>query len=111
MKILLTGGNGFLARSLLPRLQTCYDVTSVGRKELDLTKSETVKGFFKNKEFDVVIHTAIEGGNRIEDDTSDNFYNNLLMFENLMMYKDKFKLIINFGSGAEFDRSRNLHNL
>jgi dTDP-4-dehydrorhamnose reductase len=58
--------------------------------------------------FDVLIHTAINGGRRTKVENGDVAYNNLIMFENLIKFADHFKLIINFDSGAIYDRSTNI---
>jgi UDP-glucose 4-epimerase len=109
MKILITGGSGFIARNLIKHL-TEFDVTVTTRKQLDLLDKRSVDLFFTDKEFDVVIHTAIEGGNRLINDRPNVVYDNLTMFFNLMYHKHKFNKLINFGSGAELDRSEHITN-
>ena len=37
MKILITGGNGYIARSIYSILHNKYDITTIGRKDFDLT--------------------------------------------------------------------------
>jgi len=104
MKILITGGSGFIGRSLIKSLNKEHDIFSPSSKELDLTNSYDVEKYLQNKYFDWVIHCAIKGGRRTIQDTSDEAYNNLKMFFNLMNNKDRFGKFINFASGAEFDR-------
>ena len=41
-KILVTGGNGFIARSLVEKFKDRYDVVALDRKSLDLLDSSTV---------------------------------------------------------------------
>jgi len=108
MKILVTGGNGFIGRSLIKVLKLEHKVFSPSRTDLDLTDSEAVEKYFLNKYFDSVIHCAITGGRRTENDTKDVLSDNILMFFNLMRNKMKFKSFINFSSGAELDRSINM---
>jgi dTDP-4-dehydrorhamnose reductase len=62
-----------------------------------------------NNKFDVLIHTAISGGRRTKEENGDVVYENLLMFEILMKFSNKFKLIINFDSGAIYDRSTDIY--
>jgi nucleoside-diphosphate-sugar epimerase len=101
MKILITGGNGYIGRSLHSYLCSKHDVTIVGRQDFDLAdSSETIK-FFSDKFFDVVIHTAVSGGNRLSLDGPDVTLSNLLMYDNLIQCRDKFTRLIHFGSGAE----------
>jgi GDP-L-fucose synthase len=102
MKILITGGNGYIAKSITNTLWDRYHILSPGREELDLTDSKSVDKFFKGKYFDVVIHTATLGGSRLkEEDETVSFYN-LIMFYNLIRKKEQFNKLISFGSGAEY---------
>jgi GDP-L-fucose synthase len=101
MKILITGGNGYIAKNLYNIFKDKYDVTCITRQDFDLTDSfETLK-FFNNKEFDVVLHCAVSGGSRLRPDTWGDMDNNLKMYYNLLNCKNKFKKLIHFGSGAE----------
>lgn len=99
MKILVTGKNGFVGKNLSNQLG--YEITSIGREDFNLTDREATNSWFKDKYFDVVIHTAIVGGSRLKKDNSEVFYQNLSMFYNLLANQDKFNQLISFGSGAE----------
>lgn len=101
MNILITGGNGYIARAMHCGLQNKHDVTSVGRKDFDLTKHDATCEWFKDRQFDVVIHTAVIGGSRLQTDTQSAIQQNLMMFYNLKANKSHFTKLINFGSGAE----------
>jgi GDP-L-fucose synthase len=102
MRILITGGNGYIAKSITNSLWEKYYIIAPGREELDLLDSESVDNFFEGKHFDVVIHTATVGGSRLkEEDETVSFYN-LIMFYNLIRKKEQFNKLISFGSGAEF---------
>jgi nucleoside-diphosphate-sugar epimerase len=103
-KILITGANGFIGRNLSKLLSEKYKIDTVSRNELDLTDYESTKKFFSDKQYDLVIHTAIEGGRRTKPDTEEMFYKNILMTYNLLSNKHCFDKIITFGSGAELDR-------
>ena len=72
MRVLITGRNGFLARELSERLDD-FKVTCVGRQEVDLTNSHNVDLFFEDKTFDAVLHTAIIGGRRGQQDEFKDF--------------------------------------
>jgi len=76
----------------------------------DLMDEISVSNYLLNNDFDVLIHTAISGGRRTKQENGDVFYKNLYMFENLIKYAYKFKLIINFDSGAIYDRLSNIYN-
>lgn len=101
MKILITGTDGYIGKSLCYSLKN-YHITSINRKICDLTNSDQVDNFFKNKSFDVVIHCAAAGGSRLKKDKNHVFINNLKMFENLFSNKSKYKKFIHFGSGAQY---------
>lgn len=100
-KILVTGGNGYIAKSVVKALKSKYNVTSITRKDFDLTNRFATDKWFQNKHFDVVIHTAVKGGSRLGVDNGEIFYQNLQMFYNLYYNKSHFKKFIYFGSGAE----------
>jgi len=103
MKILITGGNGYVAKSLYNNFKDRYDITCISRQDFDLSDSfETIK-YFSNKYFDIIIHCAVSGGSRLKSDTWNDMDNNLRMYYNLLNCKDKFGKLIHFGSGAEIN--------
>ena len=103
MKILITGGNGYVAKSLLKGLKGDYEVFSVNRQSFDLSRFSSVHDWFSknDKYYDTIIHTAITGGNRLEEDGSKTVDQNLKMYYNLLSCRDYYGKFINFGSGAE----------
>lgn len=101
MKILITGGNGYIAKSLYYYLHNEYDITVITRSTFDLTDRTETDNYFKDKQFDYVIHTAISGGSRLHLDSKNVTHENLNMFYNLWNNKHKFTRLISFGSGAE----------
>lgn len=104
MKILITGGNGFIASNLKNKLND-HEITSITRSDFDLRVPEETNLFFKDKKFDVVLHTAIIGGNRLVEDSRDCVYDNSIMAMNLIKNMKSWKRLIHFGSGAELDRT------
>lgn len=107
MKILITGGNGFIARNLSEQLNNNgLALSSVDRQGLDLLDPQKVFDFIKSGKFDVVIHTATYDAapKHSTKDPSKVLENNLRMFFNLTRCKGHFGKMIYFGSGAEFDR-------
>lgn len=101
MKVLVTGGNGYIAKSITKALSNKHNIVSITRKDFDLTDRYATDKWFQNKHFDVVIHTAVKGGSRLTLDGSEVFHQNLQMFYNLYYNKDHFEKFIYFGSGAE----------
>ena len=100
MKILVTGKKGYIGSSLISKLDS---TTGVGRDDFDLTDRESTNNYFKDKYFDVILHTAICGGSRLKEDENDVLANNIKMFYNLMANAHKFKQLISLGSGAELN--------
>lgn len=108
--ILITGGNSFLAKEFI-KLFTDYNLIITDRNTLDITNKHQVDNFFINNKIDYVLHTAIKGGSRLKEDTFQDLIDNLNMYNNLSSNCDKFKLMINFASGAEFDRRRDIKEI
>ena len=101
MKILITGANGYIGKSLYNALKDKYNVTIITRNECDLIDSLVVDSYFLNKWFDVIIHCATSGAvnpRKIDWDIMDN---NLKIYYNLLKNKNHFNKLINLGSGAE----------
>jgi nucleoside-diphosphate-sugar epimerase len=112
MKILVTGCNGFIAKEIRNSyLNEQHDFVFADRKMLDVSCPTQTRTFLSIHEFDAVIHTANTGGRKNIKETFDDFLNNLKMFQNLINNFDKFKLLINFGSGAEFNRFKNVRQV
>ena len=101
MSILITGGNGYIAKSLYNSLKDKYNVTRITRQDFDLTNSSETLKYFSDKCFDVIIHCAVSGGSRLRPDSWNDMDNNLKMYYNLLNCKGRFKKLIHFGSGAE----------
>lgn len=109
MNILITGANGFLGKHFKEHYSNKgHKLFSLGRQQLDITDKNVVDEFFQNNHVDIVLHTAIKGGARQVQDTFGDFSDNVLMFRNLSNNSENFRLMINFGSGAEFDRNRSI---
>ena len=110
MKILITGGNGNIAKIIKNNLSSDFDIINPSHTELDLLDFNKLKEFLNDNQFDVLIHTAISGGRRTKQETGDITHNNLLMFENIIFFAEKFKMILNFDSAAIYDRTTNILN-
>lgn len=102
MRILITGANGYIGKSLFNALRDEHYVTAITRKEVELTDSVAVTEFFKTSHFfDVVIHCAVLGGSRLQKDDWSVMDKNLIMYYNLFANRSRFGRFIHFGSGAE----------
>lgn len=110
MKVLITGGNGNISKMILNQLSSKYEIFAPGRNDLNVLIFKDVKDYLEKNKFDILIHTAIQGGRRTKDENGDVTHNNLLMLENLLKFSDKFKMIINMDSGAIYDRATDILN-
>jgi len=111
MKILITGCQGFIGREMKEYFSD-HEVIATDRTTLDPTCYVSVSNFFKkNKKIDIVIHTAVKGGKRDHKENIKDFYDNILMFDNLSKFSNKYGLMVNFGSGAEYGREREINSL
>jgi len=110
IKILITGGNGNIAKMIKNNLKNDYNFYSPNHKELDVLDYNKLKEYINNINPDIIIHTAILGGRRTKEETSDVVYKNLLMFENIIKCSKNVKMIINFDSAAIYDRKTDIFN-
>jgi nucleoside-diphosphate-sugar epimerase len=110
MNILITGGNGNIAKIIKNHLSVHYNITNLSRNDFNLLCFDNIKTYLNENKFDILIHTAILGGRRTKIENEEIVYKNLIMFENLIYFADKFKMIINFDSAATYDRSTDILN-
>ena len=101
MNILITGGNGYIAKSLYNKLKDKYNIITITRQNFNLINYDAVCEWFHERYFDVVIHTAIVGGSRLKAEDQTVLNQNLIMYNNLYANKHHFNKLISFGSGAE----------
>jgi nucleoside-diphosphate-sugar epimerase len=108
MRILITGGNGNIAKMIKSNLSNFYDIVNPSRQDLDVLDFSKLNYFLENNHFDILIHTAILGGRRMKEDAGEVVYKNVLMLENILKFVVHFKMIINLDSGAIYDRSTDI---
>lgn len=104
MRILITGGSGFIGKTLTKSLSKDYRIFSPSHKELDILNRSSVDPYIKKNEIEIVIHCAIKGGPNLISET-------VVMFSNILRNANKLDKIIYFGSGAEYDKFRNLNKV
>jgi nucleoside-diphosphate-sugar epimerase len=102
MRILITGANGYIGKTLHNALRDTHYVTAITRDSFDLTDVIAMSNFFKSKHhFDVVLHCAVVGGSRLAEDKWNVLDKNLTMYYNLLQFRRHYTKLIHFGSGAE----------
>lgn len=111
MRILLTGSGGFIGKNLKSYLQDKFELLTPRSYELDLTNSDAVAKYFRANDIDFVIHCGSIGGARGVQDKDTTIEDNLAMVENILSNKKASAKVILFGSGAMYDKARNLHKV
>lgn len=102
MRILITGANGYIGKSLHNALRDTHFVTAITRDSFDLTDAVAMSKFFESKHhFDIVLHCAVAGGSRLAKDDWKIMDKNLIMYYNLLQFRRHYTKLIHFGSGAE----------
>lgn len=74
VKIAIIGANGFIGRNVARHFPNVLLIT---RKHLDIMDNKKVEDFFQKHPVDWIIHCAVEGGSRLEQDSKDVTFNNL----------------------------------
>lgn len=105
MKILLTGSTGFIGNHILQHFKKTHIVHSPTSQVLNLCDlNKVLEWFAVNGPYDYIIHAAIKNGNRVQVNTLNDVIDNLTMFNNLQKANCNHGYLINFCSGAAFDR-------
>ncbi|MBQ8920708.1 MAG: NAD(P)-dependent oxidoreductase [Oscillospiraceae bacterium] len=103
MRILLTGGSGFIGGAFLRAWKTKYDLYAPTHQELDLLDADAAEDYLRENCFDLILHTA-NTNNVVHQDRADRQLDfNLRMFCNLERCRDLYGKMYYFGSGAEYD--------
>ncbi len=105
MKVLLTGGSGFIGRNLAECLDGRYSIVAPSSAELNLLDESCVREYLRAGHFDVVVHTATTRSNRRMGAPPDMLDCNCRMFFNLARNQSFFGKMLQFSSGAEYSRA------
>jgi nucleoside-diphosphate-sugar epimerase len=81
MSICILGSGGFIGRNLARSFPGSVGLT---RTDLNLLDSEAVTKYFSKHNYDVVIHCAVMGGSRLQEDDHSILDQNIRMFFNVM---------------------------
>ena len=110
MHVLITGGNGNIAKMIKNGLSSEFHICAPSRTELNVLDFNGLTDFLSKNTFDILVHTCILGGRRTKEETGDVAYTNILMFEHILKFASHFKMIINLDSGAIYDRKTDILN-
>ena len=107
----MTGSTGFVGHNVLPILQQNrdYNIITPKRNELNLKDENEVKQYLKREQFDVVIHFANPTPGKNQLDSFDTLMeDSMRIFMNFYNNRNLFGKMIYTGSGAEFDKSKDI---
>jgi UDP-glucose 4-epimerase len=105
VRVLLTGGSGFIGRNLVESLGERYSIAAPASAELNLLDQDCVKEYLRAGQFDVVMHTATTRSNRRMGAAAELLDRNCRMYFNLAHCSSLFGKMLHFGSGAEYCRT------
>lgn len=105
MKVLVTGGSGFIGKTFIKTYRKTLDIVAPTHEQMDLTDARSIEKMFAADKFDAVLHLAglPSSGKRMPLEAD-----NLIMFKNIqyMAIAHGVKKLVTVGEGVEFDTSR-----
>ena len=105
MRILITGGSGFIGRNLAEQYAGRHEVAAPSRRQVNLLDPVAVRDYLEASRFDVVIHAATERSNRGLASHPDLLDRNCRMFFHLARNQHAFGRMLFLSSGAIYDRA------
>jgi len=108
-RVLLTGGSGFIGRNTIPFIKDTCQLYAPQRSELNLLDFSEVKNYLNDNNIDIVLNFANPNPAKNVLDIRDRmFEDSLRIFMNLFYLQDSYDFMYTLGSGAEFDKRRDL---
>lgn len=109
--LFITGGSGFIGRNLINGLKKNFNIFSPGHNQLELINAESVQTYIKKNKIRLIVHCANVGGARDTYSIKNALNINLRLFFNVARNTHLVEKIIHLGSGAEYDKKRDLVNI
>lgn len=111
MKIAVLGASGFIGRVICKHFESQrYEVHALTRANIDLTDFTSVSNWLRAVQPDSVVNCATAMNTDVHDIVYTDIQNNLAIFLNFYNNSKYFNKFINVGSGAEFDRTKNIES-
>lgn len=108
-RVLLTGGSGFIGRNVKKYLTGVCELYTPGRSELNLLDEQAVRQYLVRHSIQVVIHGANPNPVKNQTDKQEKmFEDSLRIFMNLYQAQDCYEMMYTLGSGAEYDKRRDI---
>lgn len=108
-RVLLTGGTGFIGRNIRHPLSGVCELYAPSRQELNLLDERAVRAYLRQRRIEIIIHAANADPGRSGIDRRETvFEDNMRGFMNLFHAQEYYERMYMLGSGAEYDKSRDM---